>query len=249
MKFSGHCPACGTELHLARLTCPTCRAEFPIDEPLSPYERLSAENVQFLQAFLACRGSMKDVQNKLGISYPTARKKLEELLFQLGLSSEEEEREEIDMSIFNKIGSDSTKASDIVRSKLYEGGGRATVYSVTGKPYIIRAAKDGRSFLCNELPMKPPLTYEVFDVIVDLLLREGGSARKGMGRNSPLGEGGCTEDTVVGAIGKYYFNAPAGKYVFDPVFVLAAVLDWAGIAHNERGRLTLTADYRSRLSR
>lgn len=36
---------------------------------------------------------------------------------------------------------------------------------------------------------------------------------------------------------------------FDPVFVLAAVLDWAGIAHNERGYLTLTADYRSLLSR
>lgn len=125
----------------------------------------------------------------------------------------------------------------------------ATVYSVTGKPYIIRAAKDGCSFLCGELPKKPPYTYDVFDVIVDLLLREGGSARKGMGRNSPLGEGGCTEDTVVGAIGKYYFKAPAGKYVFDPVFVLAAVLDWAGIAHNERGYLTLTADYRSMLSR
>lgn len=125
----------------------------------------------------------------------------------------------------------------------------ATVYSVTGKPYIIRAAKDGCSFLCSELPIKPPYTYDVFDVIVDLLLREGGSARKGMGRNSPLGEGGCTEDTVVGAIGKYYFKATAGKYVFDPVFVLAAVLDWAGIAHNERGYLTLTADYRSLLSR
>ncbi len=37
--------------------------------------------------------------------------------------------------------------------------------------------------------------------------------------------------------------------MFDPVFVLAAVLDWADIARNERGYLTLTADYRSILSR
>ena len=36
------------------------------------------------------------------------------------------------------------------------------------------------------------------------------------------------------------FKAPVGKYVFDPVFVLASVLDWAGIARNERGYLTLT---------
>ena len=248
MKFSGQCPVCGAALHLARLSCPGCKAEFPTDEPLSPYECLAPEYARFLQTFLACRGSMKDVQNKLGISYPTAKKKLDELLLQLNLRGEEES-EALDMSLFTPKVSSSTKASDIVRSKLYENGGRATVYSVTGKPYIIRAAKDGCSVLCGDLPMKPPLTYDAFDVIVDLLLREGGSARKGMGRNSPLGEGGCTEDTVVGAIGKYYFKAPAGKYVFDPVFVLAAVLDWAGIAHNERGYLTLTADYRSLLSR
>ena len=45
------------------------------------------------------------------------------------------------------------------------------------------------------------------------------------------------------------FKAPVGKYVFDPVFVLASVLDWAGIARNERGYLTLTADYLAKLRR
>lgn len=141
---------------------------------------------------------------------PHSQEKLDELLLQLNLRGEEES-EAFDMSLFTPKVSSSTKASDIVRSKLYENGGRATVYSVTGKPYIIRAAKDGCSFLCSELPMKPPYTYDVFDVIVDLLLREGGSARKGMGRNSPLGEGGCTEDTVVGAIGKYYLKPLLGN--------------------------------------
>ena len=68
MKFFGQCPVCGAALHLARLSCPGCKAEFPSDEPLSPYERLAPEYAQFLQTFLACRGSMKDVQNELGIS-------------------------------------------------------------------------------------------------------------------------------------------------------------------------------------
>ena len=56
-------------------------------------------------------------------------------------------------------------------------------------------------------------------------------------------------DTVVGAIGKNYFGATEGKYVFDPVFVLASVLDWAGIAHNERGYLRLTAEYLTKVQR
>ena len=93
MKFSGQCPVCGAALHLARLSCPGCKAEFPTDEPLSPYECLAPEYARFLQTFLACRGSMKDVQNKLGISYPTAKKNLDELLLQLNLRGEEESLE------------------------------------------------------------------------------------------------------------------------------------------------------------
>ena len=38
-----------------------------------------------------------------------------------------------------------------------------------------------------------------------------------------------------------------GDSVFDPVFVLAAVLEWADIAHNERGELVLMQRYRSTL--
>lgn len=243
MKFSGRCPVCSEQLRLARLACPDCKAEFPVDEPLSPYDCLSDEYSQFLRLFLSCRGNLKDVQGNLGISYPTAKKKLDELLRLLHLGGEETDEGEIDMSIFKEMDASSAKASDIIRNKLYENGGMAPVYSVTGKPYIIRAANDGCSFLCNELPIKPALTYEVFDMIVDLLVQQGGSARKGSGRNSPLGEGNCTEDTVVGAIGKNYFKASLGKYVFDPVFVLASVLDWAGVAHNERGYLSLTSEH------
>ena len=88
--------------------------------------------------------------------------------------------------------------------------------------------------------------YSIFDIIVDLLLREGGKARKGNGRNYRFGYGDCTEDTVIGAIAKEYFGKQVGESTFDPVFVLAAVLDWAGIAHNCRGYIELTEDYRSK---
>ena len=75
MKFFGQCPVCGAALHLARLSCPGCKAEFPTDEPLSPYERLAPEYAQFLQTFLACRGSMKDVQNELATSLPYGKQR------------------------------------------------------------------------------------------------------------------------------------------------------------------------------
>lgn len=62
-----------------------------------------------------------------------------------------------------------------------------------------------------------------------------------------MGEPECDETTVVGAIGKYYWGKEDGESVLDPVFVVAAVLEWAGIARNERGELSLTSHYRSML--
>ena len=50
--------------------------------------------------------------------------------------------------------------------------------------------------------IKPNYEYRVFDVIVELLLENGGRARKGNGRNYILGEPECDETTVVGTIAK-----------------------------------------------
>ena len=71
-------------------------------------------------------------------------------------------------------------------------------------------------------------------------------ARKGNGRNYKLGHPECDENTVVGIVA-IYDGKKLGESVYDPVFVLAAVLEWAGIASNERGELVLTQSYRSKL--
>ena len=193
---------------------------------------------------------MRCVQGELGISYPTAKKKLEDLLTALkltdGTSQTGESEEVADMSNWS-VSKDSSKASDIIKQMLIEHGGRAVVHTARGLSREIRAAPDGVSFLCDELPIKPPYRYEVFDIIVDLLASQGGRAKKGNGRNYKLGDPNCDETTVVGAIGYNYAHKKAGASVFDPVFVFAAVLEWAGIASNERGELVLTANYQERL--
>ena len=101
----------------------------------------------------------------------------------------------------------------------------------------------------SPFPAPPPPTstptlprafgFDVFDVIVSLLQRLGGKAKKGSGRNHRVGHEKCSGDTVVGAIALEYLGKQEGDSVIDPVFVLAAVLDWAGIAANELGRIRL----------
>ena len=61
-------------------------------------------------------------------------------------------------------------------------------------------------------------------------------------------EGDCTEDTVVGAIAKNYAGRELGSSVYDPVFVLASVMEWAGIIRNYRGYIELSVEYRQKLN-
>ncbi len=250
MKYieSGHCPVCGENLQIKRLACPGCQSEFPMAEPLSRYDLLSESEEEFLRTFLCCKGNLKSVQNALNISYPTAKRKLDQLLEALGLAEQMEE-ESIDMSMFQNESFDSHLASDIIKQKLYKNSGFAIVESARGNQYQLKACTDGKSFICDALPITPPYQYTVFDVVVNLLKRQNGRARKGNGRNYKLGEGECTADTVVGAVALEYAGKKMGDSVFDPVFAFAAILEWAGIVRNGRGYLELTSSFRMQLEK
>ena len=65
------CPVCSGELHVARLACDACHSGLEGKFSLGRFSKLSREQVAFVEAFLACRGKIKDVEQLLGISYPT----------------------------------------------------------------------------------------------------------------------------------------------------------------------------------
>ena len=60
------CPVCGEQLYISRLSCPSCRAEFPVEESISDFDRLDAAQSEFLYTFLACRGSLKVCRENSG---------------------------------------------------------------------------------------------------------------------------------------------------------------------------------------
>ena len=243
-RLISKCPACHGTLRVSTLQCPDCGMELRNTFDLSPFDRLDKEQFEFLITFLKDRGNLKEVQSDMQISYPTAKKKLDELLaaLNLGGGTEKVMPKEIDVSRMD-VDYTSTLASEIIKAKLKEHGGHVTVYTARGLPCEIYAEADGKTFTSDKLPISPPYEYDVFNVIVDLLLKQGGRARKGNGRNYKLGEAGCEENTVVGAIAKSR-GRKVGDSVFDPVFVMAAILEWAGIAENGRGELILTSEYR-----
>ena len=244
-RIVSQCPVCQQDIKISALQCPDCGLELRNSFEMSAFDKLSDEQYNFLMTFLKHRGNLKKLQSELQISYPLAKKRLDDLLIALGFTdaSFEEEPEEIDIRNI-EIDTGSNKASEIIKAKLVENGGRAMVRTFTGELREIQAASNGKQFLCPQLI---PYDYTVFDAVVDLLMKSPDyRVRKGNARNFKLGEPGCEENTVAGAV-LVYMGKKAGESGLDPVFILAAVLEWAGIATNGRGYVALTASYRSML--
>jgi len=82
----GQCPVCGGELHVARLECGTCHTGIDGRFALDRFARLNGDQLAFLETFIRNRGVIKDVEADLGISYPTVRARLDEVIRGLGLS-------------------------------------------------------------------------------------------------------------------------------------------------------------------
>lgn len=235
------CPACGDDLKISTIKCCGCGLEIKNDFELTPFDRLNPEQYTFLIEFLKSQGNLKSVQNTLGLSYPTAKKKLSQLLTSLDLNNNTEPLAELDISEW-KSNLDSHNASDIIKQKLIACGGRASVRSIKGKLYEVWIV-DESHFSCENIV---PYGYDIFDIIVNLLISQGGRAKKGSGR-ARLGDPKCEETTVAGAIIKNYFHKNVGESAFDPGFALIAIMEWAGIIKSEWGYVELTSAYKQEI--
>ena len=79
-----HCPVCGEALRVARLECAGCSTAIEGDFDNGRLGRLTREQLAFVEVFLECRGKIKDVEERLGLSYPTVVARLEGVVEALG---------------------------------------------------------------------------------------------------------------------------------------------------------------------
>lgn len=91
------CPICHGQLEPVKLKCVSCDVTLEGRLPASRLALLSSDQQQFVEVFLVARGNIKAVEKELGISYPTVRKKLDEIAQALGYAPQTErmQREEI----------------------------------------------------------------------------------------------------------------------------------------------------------
>src|SRR5205807_1152567 len=85
------CPVCGDDLHIVRLECPACGSALQGNFTLGRLARLTREQLQFVEVFIRCRGKIKDVEEELGISYPTVVARLNEVVGAMGFEVKQED--------------------------------------------------------------------------------------------------------------------------------------------------------------
>jgi hypothetical protein len=86
----GRCPVCGDTVYVSRLHCRNCDTALEGQFSLGRFYQLSPAQLAFVENFIRCEGKLTRVQEELGISYPTARSRLTEVIRALGYEVGEE---------------------------------------------------------------------------------------------------------------------------------------------------------------
>ncbi|NLK44585.1 MAG: DUF2089 domain-containing protein [Tissierellia bacterium] len=82
----GKCPVCGEELYVTKLSCHKCHTHIEGNFKLCKFCKLTEEQKNFVEVFIKSRGNIKEIEKELGISYPTVRGRLENVIEALGYS-------------------------------------------------------------------------------------------------------------------------------------------------------------------
>jgi hypothetical protein len=78
------CPVCSHDLRITRLQCRACGTALEGSFSLGRFQRLSREQLAFVEVFLKVRGKIKDVEEEIGLSYPTVVARLNEVVQAMG---------------------------------------------------------------------------------------------------------------------------------------------------------------------
>jgi hypothetical protein len=79
----GNCPSCGGKLRVQRLWCDKCEIAVEGNLTMGTLARLQPEEQRFIVEFVKASGSLKEIARQYGVSYPTVRNRLNDLIARL----------------------------------------------------------------------------------------------------------------------------------------------------------------------
>lgn len=121
------CPVCTEPLHIVRLECERCATALEGHFTLGRLQRLSREQWQFVEVFVKCRGKIKDVEEQLGLSYPTVVARLNDVVRAMGYETpaEDDAADARRQEVLNDLAAGRISAAEAAQRLRGQQGGAA----------------------------------------------------------------------------------------------------------------------------
>lgn len=131
-----------------------------------------------------------------------------------------------------------------IKERLNASDGQAVIKLYSGDDCEIWFDENGKGLVSPKIPPANQLIWEAFDAAVEVVLNNGGKAKKGNAQSgAKLGMNKLMMNSVEGYIAHKVHGAQEGDTAFGPGFVICAILDWADICNNERGYLSIAPGF------
>lgn len=82
-KLPHICPSCSSLLNVKSLICGSCETEVSGNYNLPILASLTEDDQKFIINFVKCSGSLKIMAQNLGLSYPTVRNMLDDVILKV----------------------------------------------------------------------------------------------------------------------------------------------------------------------
>ena len=74
------CPYCQQAMTVSRMTCHGCDISVEAAFPTTRLANLPTEHQRFIEIFVLASGSLKEIAQQTGVSYPTVRSRLDKVI-------------------------------------------------------------------------------------------------------------------------------------------------------------------------
>lgn len=89
MKELTNCPYCTGDFIIREVECQSCKTQIKGSFKSNRFHMFNPEDLFFIEMFLKNEGNIKLMEKDLGISYPTVKSRLKNIITTLGYQTEE----------------------------------------------------------------------------------------------------------------------------------------------------------------
>jgi hypothetical protein len=113
------CPVCRNELTVTRLHCSSCDTVVEGRFTAGHFANLTSEQLDFILTFVRVEGRLNRMETELGLSYPTIRNRLHEIIRALGYEPGKDEPTDINdekrRSVLEELDAGKISADDAMK--------------------------------------------------------------------------------------------------------------------------------------